>query len=68
MADVSKFYFADSYDIQEEGGMYLRDVYIQGAEWDTDKNCLTHSRYAEIVVFESFVILFGGNTQCSIRS
>ena len=67
MADVSKSYFADSYDIQEGGGMYLRDVYIQGAEWDTDKNCSTHSRYPEIIVLGSFVIPVRVNTQCCIR-
>ena len=45
VADVSKSYTTDSYEIQEEGGMYLRDVYIQGASWDTENNCLSHSRY-----------------------
>ena len=45
MADVSKSYTTDSYEIQDEGGMYLRDVYIQGASWDTENNCLSHSRY-----------------------
>ena len=45
MADVSKSYVVDSYDMHEEGGMYLRDVYIQGAGWDTVNNGLTCSKF-----------------------
>ena len=39
-ADISRTYEGDSYEIQDEGGMYLRDLFIQGAGWDVENNCL----------------------------
>jgi len=36
---------SDVYDLEEEGiGLYLTDLYIQGATWDRDADQLMESR------------------------
>ena len=43
--DVSKSHDEDSYEMEEEGGVYLRELYLYGADWDTENNCLTDTLY-----------------------
>ena len=31
---------SDTFDIEHEGGMYLRGVWLEGASWDVENACM----------------------------
>ena len=38
--DVSRSFTDDTYDDDTDGGLVVRDMYLQGAAWDMENNCL----------------------------
>ncbi len=42
--------------LSDEDALHLTDIYLQGAAWNTEKNCLTPSRLTEHSGFIGLVV------------